>query len=83
MITYRMESNRKQEHAVANRITQSAAGPGSRIATSPINATSADVDQVAESRGQILNSRITAESATVRQKAADGGIIEDSSIIAQ
>ncbi|MFD1543755.1 hypothetical protein, partial [Nonomuraea guangzhouensis] len=83
VIAYRMESTRKQEHAVASRTNQVAAGPGARITASPINATGADVDQVAESNGQILNSGITAENATVRQRATKGGLIDDSPIIAE
>lgn len=78
VIAYRMERDQKHEQAVARRTNQVAAGPGARITASPINAAGAEIDQVAENHGQILNSGIIAENATVRQKAINGGVIEDS-----
>ncbi|WP_459803199.1 hypothetical protein [Herbidospora sp. RD11066] len=79
-IAHRLEGNRKQGHATTRRVSQIAAGRGTRIAQSPIRATEADVDQIAESRGRITGSGITAENAVVRQNVREGGVIEDSPI---
>ncbi|MGI5159217.1 hypothetical protein [Microbispora sp. CA-102843] len=83
VIAYRMESTKKQDSTSMTRTSQVASGAGARIATSPISANSADVDQAAENHGQIMNSRIIAENAAIRQRATEGGIIEDSGITAQ